>query len=204
MSSLERTSGPSRSGAVFDLDFYGTSLSDEAILDLLRTRLRDVDTQISNVTRTLQEHSQRAQYLGEQAQRLNMLREYLGREPFMDVSNGNLRLDHRPTGAELRELESRLGLPVGSLGFGDHTSLRDVLSRISINGQSCAGIATRDQFQQRAESISEALRQCNSNNEQLMIKLQSAMQQRTQVVQMASNMLKASDEARDAIVGNIR
>jgi hypothetical protein len=30
------------------------------------------------------------------------------------------------------------------------------------------------------------------------------MQQRTQIVQMATNMLKAGDEARDAVVGNLR
>jgi hypothetical protein len=78
------------------------------------------------------------------------------------------------------------------------------MGRLTVGGQSMAGVTNREGLQLRADTLGEQIRECNSGNEQLMIKLQSAMQQRTQIVQMATNMLKAGDEARDAVVGNLR
>ena len=54
------------------------------------------------------------------------------------------------------------------------------------------------------DDVNEQLREVNSGNEMLMIQLQSTMQQRTQIIQLGSNMLKAYDEATDSIVGNMR
>jgi hypothetical protein len=192
---------PPAVGEVFLPDVQ--SMSDESILELLRSRLRDVDGQIGTVTRTLQQQTAQAQALGQQAQRLNTLREIVGREPYMDVSNGNLRLDRPVEDADLRMFETRLGLSPGSLGR-ETLSLGEVMGRLTIGGQSMAGVTNREGLQLRADTLGEQIRECNSGNEQLMIKLQSAMQQRTQIVQMATNMLKAGDEARDAVVGNLR
>ncbi|MFN7701970.1 MAG: hypothetical protein ACK6CU_14435 [Deltaproteobacteria bacterium] len=192
---------PPAVGEVFLPDVQ--SMSDESILELLRSRLRDVDGQIGTVTRTLQQQTAQAQALGQQAQRLNTLREIVGREPYMDVSNGNLRLDRPVEDADLRMFETRLGLSPGSLGH-ETLSLGEVMGRLTIGGQSMAGVTNREGLQLRADTLGEQIRECNSGNEQLMIKLQSAMQQRTQIVQMATNMLKAGDEARDAVVGNLR
>jgi chaperonin cofactor prefoldin len=192
---------PPAVGEVFLPDVQ--SMSDESILELLRSRLRDVDGQIGTVTRTLQQQTAQAQALGQQAQRLNTLREIVGREPYMDVSNGNLRLDRPVEDADLRMFETRIGLSHGSLGH-ETLSLGEVMGRLTIGGQSMAGVTNREGLQLRADTLGEQIRECNSGNEQLMIKLQSAMQQRTQIVQMATNMLKAGDEARDAVVGNLR
>jgi hypothetical protein len=192
---------PPAVGEVFLPDVQ--SMSDESILELLRSRLRDVDGQIGTVTRTLQQQTAQAQALGQQAQRLNTLREIVGREPYMDVSNGNLRLDRPVEDADLRMFETRLGLSPGSLGR-ETLSLGEVMGRLTVGGQSMAGVTNREGLQLRADTLGEQIRECNSGNEQLMIKLQSAMQQRTQIVQMATNMLKAGDEARDAVVGNLR
>lgn len=180
-----------------------SAMTDEAIIDLLRSRLRDVDGQIGNITRTLQQQTTQAQALGLQAQRLNTLREIIGHEPYMDVANGNLRLDRPIEGDDLRMFEERLGMRPGSLGT-ETLSLGEVMSRITIGGQPMSGVTNREGLQLRADTLGEKIRECNSGNEQLMIKLQSAMQQRTQIVQMATNMLKAADEARDAVVGNLR
>lgn len=177
-------------------------LTDEAILDLLRSRLRDVDGQVNDITRTLQSRTQEAQRLGQEAQRLNVIREYIARDPFMEA-NGNLKLNENLSPIQLRELESRLGLPEGHYGDGP-ANVRSVLAATEINGVSLSSITTRDTFATRAENVSEAIRQANSGNEQLMVKLQSSMQQRTQTVQMCTNMLKSLNDAQSSIVGNLR
>ncbi|MEM9861629.1 MAG: hypothetical protein AAF938_08445 [Myxococcota bacterium] len=43
----------------------------------------------------------------------------------------------------------------------------------------------------------------NSNNEVLMVQMQSAMQQRSQVVTMATQMLKSINDSAQAIAQNI-
>ncbi len=209
MTTTPSSTEPSLRAYLDHVTLYGSSpiepgLSDEAILDLLRTRMRDVDGQVNEITRALQDRTAEAQRLGQEAQRLNTIREYLSREPLMDVGSGQLRLDEATLSpAQLRDLEARLGMRSGAFGDAPE-SVRNVLCAVTINGQSLDGVTNRDQFQQRADNLSEAIRQTNSGNEQLMVKLQSSMQQRTQTVQMCTNMLKALDDARDAVVGNLR
>jgi hypothetical protein len=66
------------------------------------------------------------------------------------------------------------------------------------------GIRNRDAMQRRIDATNEELRQLSSGNEMRMVRLQSLMQQRTSVIQAGSNMLKALDEAMDAVVANLR
>ncbi|GAB4203635.1 MAG: hypothetical protein OHK0013_17880 [Sandaracinaceae bacterium] len=204
-------SGTIRSPAAEIHGLEAAGLSDEAILLMLSTRLRDLDGQIGQLTRQLQNATAEAQRLGVEVQRLQAVRELLG-QPHM-VDNGNLRLDERVELSQLEALANRLGIDAraffnafarGGEGEDRYLRVRDVLEHISINGESLADTQTVEQLQRRSESLGEALRQCNSGNEQAMVRLQSVMQQRTQAVTMATNMLKANDEARDAVVGNLR
>jgi hypothetical protein len=185
-----------------------TAMSDESIIMLLTTRLRDVDSQIGSITQTLQQQTARAQSLGQEAQRLNALRGLLGNEPYMDPTSGNLRGDYALSQEEIASIAETIGVSPESVGLdadgNGAVNLSDVMLHITIGGRSLHGVSNREGFQLRADSLGEQIRDCNSGNEQLMIKLQSAMQQRTQIVQMATNMLKAGDEARDAVVGNLR
>lgn len=188
-------------GVVTEVDI--AAMGDEAILDMLRSRLRDVDGQIGNITRTLQQQTSQAQALGQEAQRLNALRGLVAREPHMETSTGNLRHDNMLSVADLRNFEDQLGLREGALG-SEPMSLGRMLSSVVIGGRSMGDVGNREGLQLRADTLSEQIRECNSGNEQLMVRLQSNMQQRTQVVQLCTNMLKAADEARDAVVGNLR
>lgn len=61
-----------------------------------------------------------------------------------------------------------------------------------------------DLIKTKLDELSESLRMTNSNNEVLMLQLQSATQQRTSVIQMGSNLLKSIDEGSDSIVSNLR
>lgn len=54
------------------------------------------------------------------------------------------------------------------------------------------------------DDLTEQQRVANSSNEMLMMQLQSRVQQRTQIIQLGSNMLASIDKANDTIIGNIR
>ncbi|MCS6856384.1 MAG: hypothetical protein NZM37_01610 [Sandaracinaceae bacterium] len=183
--------------------FPGGPISDDTIIALLRNQMKEVDSQISDLTRQLFSASNEAKRLAQEAQKLNAIREFLSREPYMNTGNGELRLDASIEPAALRNLENRLGLSPCSLGAGP-IQVRELLERVQINGENLAGITHREGLQLRAEGLSEKLRECNAGNELGMIRLQSLMQQRTQLVQLASNTLKALDEGRDLVVGNLR
>jgi hypothetical protein len=201
-----------------DLEAAGLSdeaigLSDEAILLMLSTRLRDLDGQIGQLTRQLQNATAEAQRLGVEVQRLQAVRELVG-HPSMVNSDGSFKGDELIDFGQLVALAERLGIAdprafVNAHATGMHGDARaltvaDFLNHMSINGEPLTGTSSPEQLQRRSESLGEALRQCNSGNEQAMVRLQSVMQQRTQAVTLATNMLKANDEARDAVVGNLR
>lgn len=54
------------------------------------------------------------------------------------------------------------------------------------------------------QAANDELTAINSNNEMMMIKLQSAMQNRSALITSTTNLLKSFDEGRDAVVANLR
>jgi hypothetical protein len=185
------------------------TLDDASLLAMLESRLSDLDSQVGQITRTLQSKTAEAQRLGRQAQVLQAVRELLSDRAVRN-DDGSFKLDAEVPGG-FHVLCERLGIddPNGWAeardANGDHMlSVGEFLDAIQVDGGSLGAITSPEGLQLRAESLGEALRQCNSGNEQLMVRLQSTMQQRTQAVTMATNMLKALDEARDAVVGNLR
>lgn len=194
---------PETPGVLCDIPNYA-SLDDDSILAMLSSRLGDLDEQIGGHMRALENRTAEAQRLGREIARFQVVREFLSREPHMDVASGQLRLDQEIDIEQVAALAVRLEAgPFGNGGSGGVT-VGELLAQVSINQQPLSGVTSRETLQLRSEGLSEALRQCNSTNEQTMVRMQSAMQQRTQAVTMATNMLKAFDESRDAIVGNLR
>jgi hypothetical protein len=59
-------------------------------------------------------------------------------------------------------------------------------------------------LEDKIQALTEEQRLVNSESEMMMVQLQSRMQQRTQIIQLGSNMLKSIDEALDTVVGNMR
>ncbi len=190
-------------GVVCDTPNY-SSLDDDSLLAMLESRMGDLDAQIGRHMRALEDRTAEAQRLGREIQSFQVVRELLSREPHMDVATGQLRLDREIDITELADLAVRLGVTAFSNGGSGGVTVDELLGQVTINQSSLSGVTSRETLQLRSESLSEALRQCNSTNEQTMVRMQSAMQQRTQAVTMATNMLKAFDESRDAIVGNLR
>ncbi len=186
-------------------------MSDEAVIAMLDSRLRDLDGQIGSYTRELQDRTVEAQRLGAEVTKLQAVRELLGNRALLN-DDGSFNVDTEIDTNVMAELADRLGIadPAAFIARFDTTddgkalTVSQFLSGMSVNGESLIGMNHPNQLQQRSDSLGEALRECNSGNEQIMVRLQSAMQQRTQAVTMCTNLLKASDEARDAVVGNLR
>ena len=59
-------------------------------------------------------------------------------------------------------------------------------------------------IEDKIQALTEEQRLINSGAEMMMVQLQSRMQQRTQIIQLGSNMLKSIDEGLDTIIGNMR
>jgi hypothetical protein len=66
------------------------------------------------------------------------------------------------------------------------------------------GILSPEDFDKLITQRKEDLTRLNSGNETEMLELQTIAQQRGQIIQMTSNMLRNIDEERDAVIGNLR
>lgn len=150
----------------------------EGIVKLVETRLRQMDRQITSLTRALDAKAREAQ---DQSARLAELREFQ-RVARAHLTDDRAWVDVRETTVDGRSLNDW----AVQLGFEPGTSL------------------TESDIQEAIDTANETLREINSGNEMMMIALQSAMQQRTQIIQLGTNMLKAIDEGGDSIIGNIR
>lgn len=202
------TSGVSHSPSIAGLagllatpDYAG--LSDESILAMLQSRMNDLDGQISSVTRQLESATAEASRIGGEIQKLAALREVADAH---HGSDGQYDMGKDLSEAEINRICDAFGIDRSSIPGGEDgvIVLGDVFANVEVNGTNLSTVQTTTGMQSFSESLNEELRQCNSGNEQAMVKLQSVMQQRTQVVQMCSNMMKANDEARDGVVGNLR
>lgn len=182
----------------------------ESVLMSCRSRLNDLDAQINHVTAALDGASTRAAAISADISELRMLERRLA--PF--VSGAEYRgapdlgvLTPEALRAELSSIglsEGRIGEILGNaanagLFDGRHFELGLVTALVT-----GTAITNPAQLNSRLESLTSDLREANSGNERLMISLQSLLQQRTSVIQMSTNMLKAIDEGVDAVVGNLR
>ncbi len=152
------------------------SLTPEVILAMMERRLQDMDRQIVECSQTIENSTRRADEVAGTLADRRALQQDLERIPLDD--DGRFDWGRVPTGVDGPALRSRLE----TLGLGD----------------------TPGAVQASIDGLNESLRRVNSGNEMLMVQLQSAMQERTSVIQMGSNMLKSLHEGTSAIVGNLR
>ncbi len=105
------------------------------------------------------------------------------------------------------------GLPAGEIGdFGGTFNDDDteklfaklVKSRFDVDISSTADSMNIQVFDDALDTVTENQRLANSNSEMLMVQLQSRMQQRSQIIQLGSNMLKSVDDGISSIIGNMR
>jgi len=84
--------------------------------------------------------------------------------------------------------------------------LNDAVASGRITPEERAAIVSggREAITNLVSDANDQIRDINSQNEMMMIKLQSAMQNRTTILTSTTNLLKAMDEGNDAIVANLR
>lgn len=84
--------------------------------------------------------------------------------------------------------------------------LRDEVAAGRITEEERVAIVSRgrDGLNNLISDANDRMTDINSQNEMMMIKLQSAMQNRTTILTSTTNLLKAMDEGNDAIVANLR
>lgn len=170
-----------------DARLASDGMGPEAVVALMQIRLRDLDGQIAQLTNDMNRRTREAEALGERLQEQRALQQeadLLGRGEHGEY----VRRDEPPEGWVP---------PRDGVTWDDYQNA--LLERLRSEG-----ITNRDAMQRRIDATNEELRQLSSGNEMRMVRLQSLMQQRTSVIQAGSNMLKALDEATDAVVANLR
>lgn len=163
----------------------GASVTPESIMGLLEGRVSNIDRQIQGLTAAIDERTELARELGERNVALGDLREALAALPGDDaVVVDGLEVN----GVPLKEFLESNGL-LGEVHF-THEGGETKLSKTAIDGL--------------IAQTSERQRAANSGNELDMIRLQSVMQQRSQAITMASNMIKSIHDTLKSIVSNLR
>lgn len=153
----------------------------ESVLAMMQTRLRDMDRQVDSTMRALNHATEQAQSIGRD---LGQVRDAMMMLESKVKSDG---------GYEVNAAELEL------MTLGDGTSIASVLRE-----QGIPIPPTKSAFDQAVTGLNDDIRTANASNEMMMIQLQSAMQQRTSIIQLGSNVLKSIDEGIDSVVGNLR
>lgn len=166
------------------------ALTPEAILAMMRLRLRDLDGQIGDLTGEIEDGAREAQRLGAELHRDRQLQQL--------VNDGHVFTDeaNRINWDELTDIRSEAG---------ERLTVREVaIQKYGFTEEQLSSIDDAGDIDARMTDLNEQIRDANSGNELRMVSLQSAIQQRTSVVQLGTNMLSSLHEAEKSIVGNIR
>jgi len=164
------------------------SLTPEGILLTTQRRLQDLDRQIGNDMRALEDNTHAAEELSRRQQALQELRNEVGnREGFSTedgVRAGHLEVEVDGVTYDLDALCERFGL--------DKDRLHNEGEFVTIGAIDGA-----------LEVVKQQSRLINSGNEMRMLSIQTLTQQRTQVIQVATSLLAKIHEGEQAVSRNI-
>lgn len=171
--------------------------SPQMIMYLARRRVQGLDDQIRHVTNQIDDKTRKANELSRQ---LMALQNVLTRvENDKKGVKATMRIDEvSDNNHMLTEDGERLSIEQYLEDAG--VDLR-VLPTFEESGHECI---KPEHVEQAINTIKQELQQTNSGNEMRMIQLQTLMQQRTESINLCSNMLKRFDEAANNAIGNIR
>jgi hypothetical protein len=210
-------------------------LTPEVIIALAQRNLQEMDGQIGNIVRIIEDKRGEADRRGREMNALRDFIEDLRASGHVTDSDGTIRMNEMDDGdaagfraaiglTTREELLRHVGdnatlrakieaLPDGPVANFDDTFddqevealfRQAVEDRYGIEIPAGSNSFNIDVFETELDTLTEEQRLLNSENEMLMVQLQSRMQQRTQIIQLGSNMLKSIDEGLDAIIGNMR
>ncbi|MBK8172222.1 MAG: hypothetical protein IPK60_18015 [Sandaracinaceae bacterium] len=172
-------SGSGALGTEFDGVNLG-GLSPAMILALTQQRLKSIDSAIMSSAAQVTARDSEAQKMTRQ---LELLHE-MSSQGSAD-GDGDLNITER--------VGARAGQDVAA-------DLRSLGIEVPLDGD----LFRRDAIAQQIEKVNGKLKQLNSDNEMTMIRLQDAMQSRTALISLATNVLNTMHEAEKNVIGNMR
>lgn len=177
-------------GAVRDM---GAS-SPVTIMALLRRRLRDMDQQIESVTAHIKGSTSRAREITEKLQALEAIQKAIN-----DSDNDKIKWNPKSVFDGKGNPNAQAVYYEDGLHETWHVAkLAGLEDELQPNGNKVKNKSVDDLI----STYQHELKKINSGNELRMIKLQSAMEQRSEAVSLATNMLKKLHQADEAIVRN--
>ncbi len=186
---------PEQVAALFGLDpataaaliESGGGVTPELIMGLLENRVGNIDQQIQDLMSKIDERTSRAKELQLKQGAVSDLQMALESLPTED-GKAVIPNDFKVNGVPLEKFLSDNGLS----------------GQVTLTKEGGQTKISKDALGTLADKLGEQQRAANSGNELDMIRLQSAMQQRSQAITMASNMIKSIFDTLKAIVGNLR
>ncbi len=201
---ITRTEDTPAATTIATFDAQNIPMTPAFILWFAQSHLRDMDRQIRETMLDIQGTHSRAEAIGEEIKALREL-DTLLREDDHAYSDGRINMDHLNDN-ESWELRRDLGL---SRHRDDDASMRAEFREL-LRSEYGIEIANSDTdfdlttIKNRIDNLTEEQKRINAGNEMKMMGLQNAMQQRSQVLQAASNFLASIGDSADTIIGNLR
>lgn len=167
-------------------------MSPDMILALVEQRLRGLDSQIEARSRDLLRNTEQANALSEKLEALSAITAAASSNDGDKISwdntkgkEGHMVLMAGETYGSVQELAAAVGLEaeLEQLVGGDKIKASDV--------------------QDIADQIRQELERINSGNEFQMMRLQRLVQERSEAVSLASNLMRKLDQGTEAIIRNI-
>lgn len=181
-----------------------TGLTPDMIILMVRRQVGQMDEQIKSSINAVENNRNEAAALGGEILRYQELKRMIeGHENMEDGGSIDLtEIDDHDDDPALRDF---MGV---SHEASEETATRafvDALNdRYGLGIEPGATNMDMSVIDQKLDELKESQRTINSGTEMTMMQLQSAMQMRTQILQLGSNMLSAQDQANDTIIGNLR
>ena len=212
----------------------GPAMSPEALIASCQESVRAMDSQLSAIGGRIQDRAREGDRISHDIATLNRLQELgrrAGDEGTRFDAGGTLGVDNALNDPTLQALvaagdrdrviafyDTYYGVgPVEAAELADVTMAiceGRTLEEAQAFAAELAPIADGDggdglriegrDFDSLIAQRKEDLAELNSGNETEMLELQTMVQQRGQIIQMTSNMLRNIDEERDAVIGNLR
>lgn len=181
-----------------------TGLTPDMIILMVRRQLNTMDDQIKGSINEIENHRAEAENIGEQILAFQELERWINDHGDM-VDGGEIDLTEIDDGGGA-ELRRRFGISDDAEEGPATAAFREALNAepYSLGIEPGANKIEMSVIKQKLDELKEDQRTINSGTEMTMMRLQSAMQQRTQILQLGSNMLSAQDQANDTIIGNLR
>ncbi len=165
------------------------SVSPGSILSTARLRLEDIDQQIRTGLTELEEKSAQAQRLNTQIAALNSIQSAINQKDGRKEINGN----HLVTWA---------GQEQPAYKVLEEVELADLLGSY-VPDEGKFGKLNLQALEKRVQALQQHLSRTNAGNELQMVDMQNQMQRRSEILQLATMMLRSVHESQLAIIRNL-